>query len=143
MSQVQNRRHFVAALLGGTALVWLGARQNRTDASNALNVPQLALEQAKALIDAGAIVLDVRGDEQFQHRHIPVAMLMPLDILQAAIPAWLSTVKDQPIVVYCGDGVSHGPEATRILVRAGFSRAANLTAGIDGWDKAGYPVKRA
>jgi rhodanese-related sulfurtransferase len=55
----------------------------------------------------------------------------------------LEYAKAQPILVYCSDGLSIGPEATRILNEAGYAGAVNLRDGIEGWDKAGLPVKRA
>ena len=141
MNQIHNRRNVVAALLGGTALVWLATRSKQPDPQPA-DVPQLSLDSAKEWIAAGAIVLDVRGDEQCKFRHIPVAVLLPVEALRLSIPAWLTAAKEKQIVVYCGDGVAHGPEATRLLVQAGFGKAANLTVGVEGWEKAGLPLAR-
>lgn len=137
----QSRRGFTTALLGGLSLMWLVTGKSRTE-TPAFDVPQLNLQKAKELIDAGAVVLDVRGDSQFEHRHIPVAVLVPLEVLRTSIPTWLSELKAKQIVVYSGDGVRHGPEATHILQQAGFAGAANLTVGIEGWDSAGLPVQR-
>jgi rhodanese-related sulfurtransferase len=37
----------------------------------------------------------------------------------------------------------HRPEATHILVQAGFTQVANLTAGIEGWAGAGLSISKA
>jgi rhodanese-related sulfurtransferase len=100
------------------------------------------LEKAKEWIAAGDIALDVRGVEQFKFRHIPVAVLLPVEALRVAIPAWRAAVKEKQTVVYCGDGVAHGPEATRLRVQAGFGHAANLAVGVEGWEKAGLALAR-
>jgi rhodanese-related sulfurtransferase len=106
------------------------------------DVPQLTVAQAKALIDADAMVLDVRGAEAFGNRHIPGAINLPLAVLQTGLPAILSQARDRSIVVYCNDGVRTGPEATQILNRAGFAKASNVQSGIEGWVAAGHPVTR-
>lgn len=141
INPLPNRRNVIAFLIGGAALLQL-ATSHKPTPPEVSDIPQLDLQNAKEWIAAGAIVLDVRGDEQFKFRHIPVAVLIPVDVLQAAIPAWLLAAKEKQIVVYCGDGVAHGPQATRILVQAGFQHAANLTVGVEGWDKAGLPLTR-
>jgi rhodanese-related sulfurtransferase len=46
------------------------------------------------------------------------------------------------ILIYCGDGVTHGPEGTEILNEAGYPNAVNLKPGIEGWARAGYAVAK-
>jgi rhodanese-related sulfurtransferase len=75
-------------------------------------------------------------------RHIAGALLVPLAQLQAAIPAALAGAKDRPIVVYCNDGINSGPEGTQVLNKAGYNGAVNLRNGIEGWEKAGFPIER-
>ncbi len=105
-------------------------------------VNQLTIAQAKSLVDAGAMVIDVRGREAFDYRHIPGAIHIPLAMLQAGLPAILSQAHHKPIVVYCNDGVRTGPQATEILNRAGFAQASNVQSGIEGWVAAGHAVVR-
>src|SRR5262245_49456591 len=86
----------------------------------ALNVPTrkprdvkvVSASEAKALVDAGAVVVDVRGQGAYETRHLPGALAIPLAELQAAIPALLASAKEKPIVVYCNDGVNSGPDGT-------------------------------
>jgi rhodanese-related sulfurtransferase len=121
------------------ALGWVAI--NRDDQS--LVVPEVDLERAKELFDAGVLTLDVRKSESYAYRHIVGAMLMPLATLQAGVPATLAYAKSLQILVYCGDGLTIGPEATHILNQAGFAGAVNLKPGIEGWAAAGYPIKKA
>jgi len=67
-------------------------------------------------------------------------MLVPLAVLEAGIPASLSAAKDKPVVVYCGNGSTRGPEGTHLLHQTGFSQAVNLRPGLEGWAKAGLPI---
>jgi rhodanese-related sulfurtransferase len=126
-------------LLPLAAVAWVVATRNQQK----FNVPEVDLEQAKRMFDSGVLVLDVRKQDRYDYRHIVGAMLMPLATLQLAVPAALAYAKALPVLVYCGNGLTIGPEATHILRQAGFTNAVNLKPGIEGWDAAGYPVKRA
>jgi rhodanese-related sulfurtransferase len=107
------------------------------------DVKDVDVATAKAMVDAGALVVDVRGQSQYDSRHIPGAILVPLEELRAGIPAKIASIaKDRQMLVYCGDGVTHGPEGTHILNKAGFSGAVNLKPGIEGWAGAGQPVSK-
>jgi rhodanese-related sulfurtransferase len=107
------------------------------------NVPQIDLSSAKELINQGATVIDVRGSEVFNAAHLPTAVLVPLEVLRESIPLWLTALEALPVLVYCGDGSTHGPEATQLLVNAGFAHPVNLTAGMSGWKAAGFKVATA
>ena len=137
-----NRKNLFALLIAAVAFVWLANNGTRHSSTNHLAVPEVDIAQAKALVDSGALVIDVRGAEQFAVRHLPGAVLVPLAILRAGIPASIAVARDKPVVVYCNKGVASGPEATRLLQQAGFSHAVNLHSGIEGWAAAGLPVKK-
>lgn len=104
------------------------------------NVPQADLAQAQAMIDAGATVVDVRGKSAYDAGHLAGAISLPLDTLRFSVPGDLGAAKDKPVLVYCGDGVTTGPEATALLLQAGFKTAVNMTPGFGGWRRAGLPV---
>src|SRR5688500_3242249 len=104
------------------------------------DVRHVEVDEARALIELGAVVVDVRGPGAYEGRHIPGAISVPLDDLRDGVPASLAQSIAQPVVVYCGDGVTIGPEGTALLNRAGFSQAVNLRPGIRGWADAGLPV---
>lgn len=92
------------------------------------------------MVNAGAVVVDVRDEEKFSSRHLKGAISLPVAVLRQGIPTTFSYAKDRPILVYCGDGVTTGPEGTQLLNDAGYSNAVNLEAGIAGWADAGLPV---
>lgn len=139
-SQQNNARQF---LLIGAALLVLFYLTRFGSTETTFNVRQVDSVQAKSLMDDGAVVVDVRGTEAYEGRHIPGALSIPLETLRRAIPAALADAKTKNVVVYCGDGVTIGPEGTDILNKAGFVNAVNLKPGISGWEEAGYPVKKA
>jgi len=141
-SLVQSRRNLLTALCGGAAIIWLAARRG-AGSEGAFQVPEVSVPQAKALLDAGAMIIDVRDQAAFSYRHLPTAVLVPLVLLRAGVPAWLAATKSMPLVVYCNHGLSHGPEATHLLQAAGFTQVANLASGIEGWVEAGLPIQTA
>ena len=103
-------------------------------------VPAITPTEAAALIkDGKALVVDVRGPEAYANRHIPGAVRLDEDQVAAGK---LAIARDQPVVVYCGDGVSHGPDSTALLNRAGFANAVNLRGGIDVWEQDKWPVAK-
>lgn len=106
----------------------------------AYDVKNISVAEAGALIDSGAVVVDVRGNDAYDARHIPGALNFPVEILRSGIPAVLASSKAMPIVVYCGDGARMGPEGTALLNKAGFSKAVNVEHGIQGWADAGRAV---
>jgi rhodanese-related sulfurtransferase len=134
------RRNLLVLMSGAAALGFFNIIGN---GRKEYNVPQIDLNAAKELIEQGATVIDVRGSEVFNEAHLPTAVLVPLEVLRESIPLWLAALKAQPVVVYCGDGSTHGPEATQLLVNAGFAHPVNLTAGMSGWKAAGFKVATA
>lgn len=132
-----SERMWFLAIVSAIIVMALLASQRSTP-----KVAELTIEEGRLARDAGALIVDVRHAEAFDFRHIPGAINIPLSVLQVSIPATLEQAKDRRIVVYCNDGVRTGPKATAILNRNGFANAANLTHGVEGWDKAGLPLKR-
>lgn len=121
------------ALLGiALAVIWPAGHHVRVK----LATTHISVPEAIAMIDSGALVIDVRTAPA---THLPGAMLIPLQALEARL-ASLEVAKTQPIVVYCGNGSSLGPEAAHRLSQAGFTRVVNLQPGIEGWRGAGLPV---
>jgi hydroxyacylglutathione hydrolase len=142
---IDLRKHALGILAVLGVLVWLSNVGG--GGSSPLNphrqVREVSAPDAKALIDGGALVIDVRGREQFDARHIAGAIAIPLDELRARIPAEVAADTARNIVIYCGDGVTTGPEGTAIMNAAGFPNAVNLQPGMKGWEQAGYPVVKS
>ncbi len=104
--------------------------------SDNFGVRDVSAQEAKAMLDAGAIAIDVREKAVAAGSHLPGSLVIPLEVLAANLPR-LEAYKAYPVVVYCGNGSSSGPEAAALLGRAGFSKVVNLRHGIEGWRSAG------
>jgi len=138
---IDLRKHALGILVVFGFFVWLSNVGTGTNSvGQRYNVKEVSAVDAKALIDAGALIVDVRGKEQFNAGHIDGAISAPLAELQARIPAALEGAQAKSIIVNCADGVTTGPEGTALLNKAGYPNAVNLKPGFDGWKSAGYPV---
>ena len=88
--------------------------------------------------DGSVVVLDVRPEEEYRAGHIPGALSVPVEYLEAALQA---LPKDKEVVAYCrGPYCVFSDEAVRLLHRHGF-RARRLSEGFPEWRAAGYPVE--
>jgi rhodanese-related sulfurtransferase len=86
---------------------------------------------AKALVQGGALLLDVRSPEEFAEGHLAGAVNIPVD----ALPQRLAEVepKDRPVVVYCRSG-ARSKKARGLLLEHGWTRVENL-GGQGNWPK--------
>jgi len=104
------------------------------DALEAVGAPALM----ECLSDESVIVLDVRPEEEYRAGHIPGALSVPVDALEAALQ---TLPKNKEIVAYCrGPYCVFSDEAVRALSARGY-RASRLTEGLPDWRAAGYPVE--
>jgi len=88
-----------------------------------------------ALLDAGALVLDVREPHEWRAGHAPKARHIPL----GELPQRLSEVPANRIVVtVCRSGM-RSRQAAALLAREG-RQVTNLAGGMHAWARAGLPV---
>ena len=84
-----------------------------------------ATVDARALVEAGAVLLDVRSPEEFAAGHIPGATNLPVQQLSERT-AELGP-KQRPLVVYCRSG-ARSAQAASLLREAGFARVHDMGA---------------
>jgi rhodanese-related sulfurtransferase len=90
------------------------------------------------LINQGAIVIDLRGAEQFKKGHIGEARNVPMAELDGQLDK-LGKKKANGILTYCADG-KNGARAARKLAARGVERVFNLKGGITAWQRENLPV---
>ena len=104
------------------------------DALEAVDAPELM----ERLSDGSVVVLDVRPGEEYQAGHIPGALSVPVDALEAALQ---TLPKDRELVAYCrGPYCVFSDEAIAFLRSRGY-RARRLRQGLPDWRAAGMPVE--
>ena len=97
-----------------------------------------AAELMERLSAGSVVVLDVRPEEEYRAGHIPGALSVPVDALEAALQ---TLPKDREIVAYCrGPHCVFSDEAVALLRSRGF-RARRLRQGLPDWRAAGMPVE--
>jgi rhodanese-related sulfurtransferase len=119
-------------------LAMLGVVMSNSGSRHSYNVPEVSLDQAKVLIDSGAIVIDVRAAEQGL-AHIPGAHMIPLEVLSASL-ARSTRGAARPVIV--SQQRQHARAGSRAHPPRPASPAVNLKPGFSGWRDAGLPVER-
>jgi rhodanese-related sulfurtransferase len=104
-------------------------------------------EQALAAQAAGALLIDVRGDDQIRdHGRIPGAIRVPRNVLEwRADPACTACdprIADRALllVVVCQQGYQSSLAAAN-LQEMGFTRATDLAGGFEAWAAVGLPIE--
>jgi rhodanese-related sulfurtransferase len=92
-------------------------------------------EEASALIEQGATLLDVREPDEWEAGHAPDAVHVPL----AALAARAGELdRDRPVVAVCRSGARSDRGAAALRQRG--YEAMNLEGGMQAWDAAGLAV---
>ena len=127
----------VSDLLGGYG-AWESAglpTATSDDASDLGATPQVGARAAKALVDAGALLLDVREPDEWRAEHAPGAMFMPMGTVRTRVA---ELPRDPRVVVVCRSGGRSA--AVTDSLRAWGIDAVNLSGGMCAWAAAGLPV---
>lgn len=97
---------------------------------------------AKKMIEQGKfeVVIDVRTVEEYTGPmgHIKDAKLLPIQNLEAELNT-LAGLKNKPILIYCHSG-NRSARSARILSSYGFTEVFDLSNGITGWKRNGFPT---
>jgi phage shock protein E len=88
-----------------------------------------ALDGARRLVDEGALLLDVRGEDEFAERHIAGALNIPVQSLAQRLRELPE--KQHPIVVHCRSGM-RSATAADLLRKAGWTNVHDI-GGFPPW----------
>ncbi len=92
---------------------------------------QIDPADARDRVAAGALLLDCRNTDEWQHCRIEGARLIPLDELPERLAELGPADPNRPIVVYCHAGV-RSLHAAKFLRSHGHG-ASSMSGGIDRW----------
>jgi len=108
-------------------------------ARNSFNT--LDTDAMRALTTQGeAMIVDVRKPEEYRAGHVPGAVNIPLDDLEASAEA-LPGDHDAPVVTVCNRG-NISLNGLLVLKSLGYSNVRSLEGGTTAWIDAGNPVER-
>jgi rhodanese-related sulfurtransferase len=99
-------------------------------------IPEVAADEAIALVAQGTPLIDVREQYEWDAGHSPDARLLPMSELQARVD---ELPRDSRILVICHTG-ARSARVTDWLVQEGFD-AANVVGGMVDWQLAGGDVE--
>lgn len=114
--------------------------ERRQKALNQLRemIKQIKPKTVAEELENGAMLVDVRTEEEFEAAHIEQAINFPLDKIQAG--EFPTDDKARKIFVYCRSGNRSGT-AMQILKNQGYQQVVNL-GGLNDVEKLGLPVIR-
>ncbi|HUC14025.1 MAG TPA: rhodanese-like domain-containing protein [Acidimicrobiales bacterium] len=95
-------------------------------------VAPLAVEE---LVNAGAVVIDVREPDEWSAGHAPEARLIPMGQVEARLD---EIPREVTAVIVCRSG-ARSNTVTHFLNSHGIN-ALNMAGGMSAWEKAGLPV---
>lgn len=103
-------------------------------------VQNISSRDAKALLDKNknVFLLDVRTPQESSQARLAGAVLIPIGEFERRIG---EVPKNKTILVYCASGV-RSKSVSELLSQRGYKDVYNMTDGLVGWYRNGFPVQR-
>lgn len=103
-----------------------------------MSLPTISPEQAKRLMDQGAMLVDIREADEHAREKITGARHLPLSKLDEAD---LAVHAGKPVIFHCRSGARTLANAPRLADKIDEDCEAYVVAGgLDAWKRAGLPV---
>jgi molybdopterin/thiamine biosynthesis adenylyltransferase/rhodanese-related sulfurtransferase len=90
-------------------------------------------------LQTGALVIDVRQDEEWANGHIPGARHVPKSHLESRVEG-AAPDKTQPVILYCASGQRSAWAARTLIEDLGYEHVSSMTGGFTLWKDRGYDV---
>ncbi len=97
---------------------------------------RISVDAARDMIDAGAVVVDVRDEDSYRSAHIPGALYLDNTTVQDFIE---SADHSAPLVIYCYHGNS-SQGAAAFFHEKGFEKTYSVDGGFEEW-RTRFPVE--
>jgi len=112
------------------SLLFSAGCQTKDQSENYQSIkPEIAYKQLQQ--EKNIILLDVRTLEEYNEKHIPGSLLIPVDVLKETVEELIKD-KETKLFVYCRSG-NRSTIAAEILVELGYTKVFNL-GGINDWE---------
>ncbi len=136
-SNPPGRRAWVAPVLGGATILFVIFLLIQPFLSTLGYPAEVSAEEAAALRDQGAFILDVRPEAEWHAAHIPGSAWAPLEELERFAG---SVPTRKPVVLVCGTPQAC-EEAYLVLRAADVPALSRLAGGFAAWEAAGLPLE--
>jgi molybdopterin/thiamine biosynthesis adenylyltransferase/rhodanese-related sulfurtransferase len=101
------------------------------------DVQQIDIEQARRMLEQGAVIIDVRESDEWRQGHIPQAIGIPRGFLELRVEEKVPDRKT-PVIMQCAVG-TRSAYASRAMRELGYENVYNLTGGFNAWKDRGLP----
>ncbi|MGD9842961.1 MAG: rhodanese-like domain-containing protein [Steroidobacteraceae bacterium] len=98
----------------------------------------ISINQAIALHNKGALILDVRSADEFATGHIVDARHIVLDKLADSLDS-IKKYREKVVIVCCESGARSG-QAASLLKTQGYQNVYNLSGGLAAWRQDNLPL---
>jgi rhodanese-related sulfurtransferase len=131
---VDNMMLVLVAVASGAMLLWPLVRKGTGG-------PWVGTARAVELINReDALLLDVRDPGEYGAGHILGARNLSVARIEEG-GGEIAKRKDRPVIVYC-EGTERSAKALGALKKQGFTKAFNLSGGLNAWQQAGLPLEK-
>ena len=86
----------------------------------------------------GALIIDVRDDDEFAEAHVAGALHIPLPDVETRIA---EIPRDRDVLLFCRSGLRSGKAQDLLIDTHHFDNVSNVEGGIVAWDEAGLPLE--
>lgn len=95
---------------------------------------------AKILLEKNRkiFVLDVRTPQEYRQARLAGSVLIPIGEFERRVS---EVPKNRPVLVYCAVG-SRSKLVANYLAKHGYPEVYNMSDGIVGWYRSGFPISR-
>ena len=121
----------LAMLVLAVAIGLAGCETDNNPAEEKPTVMNITAEEGKAMMDEdmAIILVDVRTEAEFAEEHIPGAILVPIDDLEALTPEMMPD-KAATYIIYCRSG-NRSATAAQQLIELGYQNIYDMGGIID------------
>lgn len=119
--------------------IWIGLLVAACSTTSGQKVEQISSKELSDMLDDRDVqLIDVRTPEEVSYGKIAGAR--HIDFYDPQFVSEINKLdKEKPVVVYCAVG-GRSAQAATSLEKLGFEQVHDLSGGIRGWKKEGYPV---
>ncbi|MHB8382303.1 MAG: molybdopterin-synthase adenylyltransferase MoeB [Candidatus Binataceae bacterium] len=100
-------------------------------------IKQIDIDEARRLLNQGAVIVDVRESDEWRQGHITQAIGIPRGFLELRIEEKVPN-RATHVIMQCASG-ARSAYASRAMRELGYENVYNLTGGFNAWKDRGLP----
>jgi rhodanese-related sulfurtransferase len=100
-------------------------------------IPSVTVDEVAALVDDGALLIDIREQPEWDESRIAGAELKPLSTIN---DWWEGLPTDRTVILYCRSGNRSAQAVSALTNQVGRTNVYNMTGGILAWSANRLPL---